>query len=60
LVDDWTFYDKDKIYYVEKGTRDSIKDLNLKAVYEKTFLSSGIGNDVNAWWNGYYIGLLKK
>ena len=63
LVDDWTFYTKDDDhldYYVERATRDSIRNLKLNTAYEKTFGSSGKGNDINTWWNGYYIGILEK
>jgi len=44
---------------VEKATRDSIRDLKLKIIYEKHIPSNG-RNDKNSWWNGYYVSLLKK
>jgi len=44
---------------VQKGTQDSIKDLNLNIIYEKHLKSVG-RNDINSWWNGYYIALIKK
>ncbi len=44
---------------VEKGTRDSIKDLNLKIIYEN-HLKSNAKNDSTMWWGGFFVSLLKK
>jgi hypothetical protein len=44
---------------VEKGTRDSIKDLNLKILYEN-HLKSNSKNDSKTWWGGFYVSILQK
>jgi len=44
---------------VERATRDAIKDLNLKIIYEK-HLKSNVKNDSNLWWGGFYISILSK
>lgn len=44
---------------VERGTRDSIRDLNLKILYEN-HLKSNSKNDANTWWGGYFVSILKK
>ena len=57
LVDDWTFR-TEQDYYVERGTRDSIRDLNLETLFEEVKMS--VGNDASNWWNGYFVSVLKK
>jgi hypothetical protein len=57
LVDDWRMRNETS-NYVEEGTRDAIKKLNLKILYEN--ISESFGNDANNWWNGFYTGILKK
>jgi hypothetical protein len=44
---------------VEKGTKDSIKDLKLRIIFDQHLKSNG-RNDGKSWWNGYYIAVLKK
>ncbi len=60
IVDDWN-YER-----VQKGTRQSIKDLGLITLYEKIVLMTRDGShtpmDVakTSWWNGIGIFLLQK
>jgi hypothetical protein len=60
VVDDWNWE------HVRTGTIDSIKDLNLKILYEKEVrLTSDNSHspDLEAketWWNGIYIAILQK
>jgi hypothetical protein len=58
IVDDFDPYDNNWAA-VEKGTRDSIKDLNLTTIYENHIHSSG-RNDSQTWWNGLYVSILAK
>jgi len=55
LIDDWNWNK------VRKGTMDSIKDNNLKIVWEKEIITTngvrGVGSD---WHNGMGIFILKK
>lgn len=44
---------------VERGTRDSIRDLDLEIVYEN-HLKADRKNDPNTWWGGFYISILRK
>jgi hypothetical protein len=44
---------------VVETTEDFIKAKGLKILYERKILTS-IPEDVNTWWNGLYIVLLKK
>jgi hypothetical protein len=52
LVDDWN-WDK-----VKQGTRDGIKNNNLK-VHQEWELISG-GGDHENWWNAWYVAVLSK
>ncbi len=53
IVDDWNMEE------AQTGTRDSIKELNLKVLYEYegTALHNG---DMENWWDGFYISVLQK
>jgi len=53
IVDD---YDWD---IVRTGIQNGIKDCNLNVIYEK-HLKSDFCGDVNTWWNGLYVALIKK
>lgn len=57
IVDDWNWVD------VRNATYKSIKDLNLKILYEKDIKLNNDNNsthDKNGWWNGIYIAILQK
>jgi hypothetical protein len=60
VVDDWNWQS------VRNGTKDAIKNLNLKILYEKeirlTLDESHTPMDIarNTWWNGIYITILQK
>jgi hypothetical protein len=60
VVDDWNMQS------VRNGTKDAIKNLNLKILYEKeirlTQDESHTPMDIakNTWWNGIYITILQK
>jgi hypothetical protein len=60
IVDDWNWA------YVRDGTKYSIKELNLKILYEKeirlTFDESHTPEQLakDTWWNGLYIAILQK
>lgn len=43
---------------VQKGTQNAIRQLKLKIVFEQYL--KGNDHDNDGYWNGYYIGLLKK
>jgi len=58
LVDDFDPYDENW-EVVEKGTRDAIKDLKLKTLFQMHLKSTG-RNAMDSWWNGYYVSILKK
>lgn len=55
MVDDWTM---NATVPIERATRDSIKDLKFKKLYEQVFTSTG--NDLYNWWNGFFVCILKK
>jgi hypothetical protein len=52
IVDDWNWVD------VRNATYESIKDLNLKVLYEKDIRTENV--DKNGWWNGVYVAILQK
>jgi hypothetical protein len=55
LVDDWNWVD------VRNGTRNAIKKLNLKIMYEKEIFTSDLNKpEPLNWWNGIYIVVLQK
>jgi hypothetical protein len=60
IVDDWNWKD------VRNGTKNSIRDLNLKVLYEKeirlTWDESHTPEPLasTTWWNGIYISILQK
>jgi hypothetical protein len=58
IVDDFDPYDA-VWANVEKGTRQSIKDLNFKVIYENHLKSTG-RNDVSSWWNGVFLSIMQK
>jgi asparagine synthetase A len=60
IVDDWNWKD------VREGTRNSIKKLNLKVLYEKEIRLTWDESVTpepqlsKTWWNGIYIAILQK
>jgi hypothetical protein len=60
IVDDWNWKD------VRNGTKNSIRDLNLKVLYEKeirlTWDESHTPEPIasTTWWNGIYFAILQK
>jgi len=62
MVDDW-LNEEDRSYHkwkqVPEATRTSIKNLNLKILFEQHKERSK-GFQRNAWWGGFWISLLKK
>jgi hypothetical protein len=56
IVDDWNWED------VRDGTNRSIKNLNLKILYEKSIILP-FDNSIKpepTWWNGIYVAILQK
>lgn len=53
VVDDWN--DKAK---VQKGTRDAFKNLGYTILFEQEL--SAQNGDVNNWWYGVYVAVIKK
>ena len=53
IVDDWNWNS------VQQGTKDSIKDLNLKILFEQE-MPADYNGDTEKWWNGLYIAVLNK
>jgi hypothetical protein len=60
IVDDWNWQD------VRDGTRDSIKKLNLKTIFEKEIRltwdnsHTTLPSATQTWWNGIYVAILRK
>lgn len=57
IVDDWNWDD------VQRATIDSIKDLNLKVLWNKEIKLNNKGAttyDKDGWWNGISVFLIKK
>ena len=55
IVDDWNWVD------VRNGTENSIKNLNLKVLYEKEIFTKDLKIvEPTNWWNGIYIAILQK
>jgi hypothetical protein len=54
IIDDWM------APWIRDGTRAAFKDLNINILYEKEFIPTGTGTVPEEWWNGIYIGLIKK
>ena len=57
VVDDWNWVD------VRNATLQSIKDLNLKVLYEKDIKLNNDNistHDRNGWWNRIYVAILQK
>ena len=63
MVDDW-LNEEDRSYHkwkqVPETTRTSIKNLNLKILFEQHKERSKKDFQQNAWWGGFWISLLKK
>jgi hypothetical protein len=53
VVDDWN----DQASQI--GTREAIKELNYQILFEIELFTCGNG-DINTWWNGLYVAVLKK
>lgn len=53
ICDDWNWE------RVQQGTRTAIKKLNLK-IENEWELPADFPGDRNKWWNGFYIGIIKK
>ena len=54
VVDDWNCEE------VRMGTRDAFEELGYQILFEQTFFTDSNGGDKISWWNGIYIGVLKK
>lgn len=61
IIDDWNWS------YVRSGTKDAFEELNYKIVQEWEFFTTGdvyqssIGDkQQGTWWNGIYVGVIKK
>lgn len=60
IVDDWNWEN------IRNGTRDAIKKLNLKILYDQEVRTSFDNSHPPAeiarqnWWNGLYIAVLQK
>lgn len=61
IIDDWNWS------YVRSGTRQAFEELNYKIAQEWEFFTTGdvyqssIGDkQQGTWWNGMYIGVIKK
>jgi len=54
IVDDWNWVET-----VQDGTKNAIKDLNLNILFEQE-MPADFNGDVEKWWNGLYICVLKK
>ena len=53
ICDDWFWWQ------VEKMTREAIRTLNLTILYEEV-LPQRTKEDEDLWWNGLFVGILKK
>ena len=53
VVDDWNWD------AVQVGTRNAFKDLGYQVLFEEVLLANYTG-DKEGWWNGLYIGVIKK
>jgi hypothetical protein len=54
LVDDWNWST------VERATKNAISGLGLKVAFEKVMPAKQEGQDLENWWNGFYVSVLKK
>ena len=54
IVDDWNFPD------VKNGTRSAFSKLGYQVLNEWELGLNGINGDVESWWNGLYIAVIKK
>jgi len=43
----------------QHGIRRGIKECGLEIIYEQHLKSNGM-NDIDTWWNGIYVSILKK
>ena len=53
IVDDWNWEQ------VSSGTRDAFKELSYQVLYE-AILPARHNGDVEQWWNGFYVAVIKK
>lgn len=53
VVDDWNWSD------VRSGTQRGIREAGLEVLFEKELFTASNG-DMNSWWNGIYVAVLKK
>ena len=55
ICDDWNRND----WNVEEITRNTIKKLNLNILYENALPINRFG-DLDLWWSGFYVSVLKN
>lgn len=53
VVDDWNWGE------VRDGTRTAFKELGYQILFEREFLTNSNG-DMNSWWNGLYVGVIRR
>lgn len=54
IVDDWNWET------VRQGGNEGIKNTNVEVLYSKEIFTANHSGDRQGWWNGWYIGVLKK
>ena len=53
IVDDWNWID------VQEGTKAAFKKLGYEVLFER-IMSSRFCGDLETWWNGFYIAVIRK
>lgn len=54
VVDDWNWEE------VRAGTFRAFSELNYEILYEAALPARKIGQDIEDWWNGYYVAVIRK
>ena len=54
ICDDWNWH------HVRTGTNNAIKNLKLNILYDIALQGITPGGDLELWWNGFYVAVLKK
>ena len=54
IVDDWNWRD------TREGTSAAISELGLEVVHKREFFGDENNHNPEEWWNGFFIGVLKK
>lgn len=54
IVDDWNWGT------VQHGGNEGIRNTGVEVVYKQEIFTDNHAGDRNGWWNGWYIGVLKK